>query len=407
MPIHLLLFSLSCGFVFSAEPTGIYGRVVNADANTPVRRAAVLLTATGSTPQHVFTSADGSFQFPATVPPADYTLVVQRDGYTEGRYSIKKTTFEDPKEIVVKLRPQAVITGRVTDREGQPLPSAKIQAVRIAAPANRKEPDVVSATESNDLGDYRLAGLDAGSYQVRVNYRGGRSDEFDPTPLMLASAVYGSGDQQPAEVVVKAGSVIKGIDFVLHPAAPMKVSGKVHNDAGAVMQATSVWIYGTGGTVGAHNGQARDGEFTIYDVAPGSYAITAQTLDRAWFGSQSIEMRSEDLADVDIVLKPAPKIEAEVRVEGNAAAVTGGNVYFVRTKQITMMPMEIGKVDSTGKFTLPLIPGEYKIAFDKSLSKLGVRSVTLDDKPITNWKIQVDDSPGVRKLVIVVGGSQP
>jgi hypothetical protein len=206
---------------------------------------------------------------------------------------------------------------------------------------------------------------------------------------------------------VKSGSVTKGIDFALNPAAPLTVRGKLHNDPGAVTQQASLWISGSGGE-GAHNGQARNGEFTISDVAPGSYTITAQTLDRAWFGVASVEVHSTDLADVDIVLKPVPKLEAEVRFEaGNPAAAPTGSVYFIRNKRITMMPMEIGKVDSTGKFTLPLIPGEYAISLDGSLSKMGVRSVTLDEKPITNWKIQIDDLQGVRKLVIVLGGSKP
>jgi len=60
MAILLLLIWLGCGFVFAGEPTGVYGRVVNADTDAPVRRAVVLLTATGSTRQHVFTLAEGS-----------------------------------------------------------------------------------------------------------------------------------------------------------------------------------------------------------------------------------------------------------------------------------------------------------------------------------------------------------
>jgi len=107
-------------------------------------------------------------------------------------------------------------------------------------------------------------------------------------------------------------------------------------------------------------------------------------------------------------MKAAPKLAAEIRVEGtNPVAPLTGSVYFMRSKRITIVPMEIGKADSTGKFTLPLIPGEYRIAFDGALSKIGVRSMTLDDQPIRDWKIQIDDSPGLKKLVIVVGASKP
>jgi len=43
-------------------------------------------------------------------------------------------------------------------------------------------------------------------------------------------------------------------------------------------------------------------------------------------------------------------------------------------------------------FASPLIPGEYALTFDGAIRKLSVRKISLDGKPITNWKLQIDES---------------
>jgi hypothetical protein len=67
------------------------------------------------------------------------------------------------------------------------------------------------------------------------------------------------------------------------------------------------------------------------------------------------------------------------------------------------MNMQIGHPDQDGKFSIALIPGEYSLSFDPSINNLGIRGVTLDDQPVTDWKIRIDGSLAARKLVIVVG----
>jgi hypothetical protein len=157
---------------------------------------------------------------------------------------------------------------------------------------------------------------------------------------------------------------------------------------------------------GGHNATARNGEFEITDVGPGSYVISAQTLDKTapLFGLLNLEVRGEDLDNVDIFLRPIPRIDGEIRVEGGRSAdLKPGSIYFTRSSQLTAMNMELGHPDKDGKFSVALIPGEYSLRFDASISNLGIRSIALDDEPITGWKIRVGESRGTRKLVITVG----
>jgi hypothetical protein len=396
---------LSAVFCASAVPqgAGIFGRVINAETHEAVRRAVVKVY-TSKDQWDEFTDGEGRFRFPR-LPQGEYTLIAHRDGYSDRSYKVERSDFDEKKELPIELYPQAVITGRVVDRLGEALQSAQIQALGSRTAGGKTE--VLNSTETNDLGEFRLSGLDPGTYQVRATYREGQRHELDPTPLTTATAYYG-GSEKPAEIALKAGSVIPGIDFTLNPVKPATVRGTLHSESGVLTERATLWIMGRAGE-GGHNSTSENGKFEIRDVSPGTYTISAQTLNKTapMFGMTTVEVRGGDVDAVDLVMRPMPKIEGEVRVEGGAPAadLKLGSIYFTGGERVTAVGMQIGRPDKDGKFMVTLPPGEYSLSFDASIRKLGVHKVTLDDKPITNWKLQIDGSPETKNLVIVVGSN--
>ena len=387
--------------VISAAPpgTGIFGRVVNAQTREAVRRA-VIKVYNSKDQWDEFTDGEGKFRFPK-LAPGDYNLVAHRDGYSDRSYIVERSDFDAQKELPVELNPQAVIVGRVIDSLGQGLQSAPIEALPGRSTGKA---DVVANTETNDLGEYRLSGLDPGAYRLRAVYREGRADELDPTPLTIASAFYG-GSEGPIAITVRSGSVTAGIDFTLNPVRPATVTGTLRTDAGPFTDKVTMWIMGRSGE-GGHNASGADGKFEIADVAPGGYTVSAQTMDKAapLFGMATVEVHGDDVDSVEIVLRPVPVVEGEIRyVEGASPAPDPGSVFFMRRDRITLLPMEIVRPDTNQKFRVALIPGGYELAFEGAMQKLGARQISLDGKPITNWKLQIDDTPDVKKLVIVFG----
>lgn len=384
-----------------AQPTsGIFGRVVNVETHEVVRRA-VIKVYNSRDEWDEFTDSEGRFRFPA-LAPGEYSLIAHRDGFTDRAYKVERSDFDEQKELPIQLRPQGVIAGKVVDGFGQALQSAQIQALGLRNSGGKIQ--VLTSAETNDLGEYRLSGLDPGTYRLRAMYRDGRASELDPTPLTMATSYYGSSEK-PAEIPVKAGSVTMGIDFILNPVQPVTVRGTLHTETGVLAEPATMWIMGLAAE-GGHNGTGKDDKFEIGDVGPGTYTISAETLNKSapLFGISTVEVHDADLDAIDILLKPIPKIEAELRVErGGSADLKLGSVYFTRTDGVTAMPMEIGHPSTDRRFTVSLIPGEYTLSFDDSISKLGVQWVTLDDKPITNWKLQIDGSSGTKKLVVSLG----
>lgn len=384
-----------------APTAGIFGRVVNAETHDAVRRA-VIKVYTSKDQWDEFTDGEGRFRFP-TLAPGEYTLIGHRDGYTDRAYKVERSDFDEKKELPIELHPQAVITGKVVNGFGEALQSARIQALGSRTRGGKTE--VLNSAETNDLGEYRLSGLDPGTYQVRATYREG-GDEFDPTPRTTATSYYG-GAEKPAEIDVKAGSVVTGIDFTLNPVRPATVRGTLRSETGELAERAMLWIMGQAGE-GGHNGSSENGKFEIGDVSPGAYTISAETLNKTspLFGMVTVQVRGADVDGVELVLRPMPKIEGEVRVEGGGTAdLKLGSIYFVRSEPVTVMDMQIGHPDKDGRFTVALIPGEYSLSFDASIRKLGAQKATLDDKPITSWKLQMGEASGTKKLVIVVGSN--
>ena len=380
-------------------PSGIFGRVVNIETDEAVRRAVVKVY-TSRDQWDEFTDSDGRFRFPA-LAPGEYTLIVHRDGYTDRAYKVERSDFDLQKELRIQLHPQGVITGKVVDGLGQALQAAQIQALATRTRGGRNP--VLTSADTNDLGEYRLSGLDPGTYRLRAMYRDGRASELDPTPVRMATSYFG-GSERAAELTVKAGSVTTGIDFVLNPVRPVTVRGTLHTETGALAEPATLWIMGLAGE-GGHNDTGEDGTFEISDVGPGTYTISAETRNRSapLFGIATVEIHGANVEAIDIVLRPIPKIDCELRVErGVSVDLKQGSIYFTRTEQVTALSMQIGHPDNNGRFTVALIPGEYSLSFDEWSSKLGVQSVTLDDKPITNWKLQIDGSLEAKKLVIVL-----
>lgn len=380
---------------------GIFGRVVNVQTHEPVRRAVVKVYTSKDLWDEI-TDAEGRFCFP-TLVKGEYTLIAHRDGYTDRWYKVEYSDFDAHVELPIELRPQGLVTGKVTDDSGEPLEGATVEALGARARGGPLT-DVFAAAQTNDLGEYRLAALDPGTYRLRARYREGRSSEFDPAPMTMATAYYG-GSENAAEIMIKGGSLATGVDFTLKLVRPATLRGTLHTESGVLMDRATLWLMGKTGE-GGGNGQVKDGAFAMRDIGPGSYTLSAQTLDKTLFGMVTIRVGGDDVGSIDILLRPVPKLEAQIVMEGPSPGPMPQSVFLTRSNRIALLPMEIGHPDRKGKFALLLISGDYTLSVDTTGSNLAMRKATLDGDPVADGKIHIGESPLAHKLVIVVGARQ-
>jgi hypothetical protein len=154
------------------------GIVTKDPGSEPVKKALIeLIAETQSTGGNytAVTGTDGSFRI-ENIVPGRYRMFAARTGFqeidkhrrrTEGR-TLTLTAGQEMKDLVIHLQAAAVVAGRVTDEDGDPMAEAQVAVLRQTFVAGRSHWEQVGAERTNDLGEYRIAGLAAGGYFVSV-----------------------------------------------------------------------------------------------------------------------------------------------------------------------------------------------------------------------------------------------
>jgi carboxypeptidase family protein len=234
----------------SPGTASIRGRVITADTGAPLRNARVAISPDAGVAFPVFTDDHGRFSF-AGLPAGLYTLTATKSGFATTRFGARRRTDRaTPIEVArgavvdgidLRMPKGGVIIGRVVDDVGDPLILAFVAAQLIVRVDNRTDVEMMGVGETDDLGEYRIAGLPAGRYVVGLmttsstTIIGVSADgSFGPIGATLQRTYYpgGTGLAQAQPIAVRAGDEVPGIDFVARPVRPGTVSITVLDDQG-------------------------------------------------------------------------------------------------------------------------------------------------------------------------------
>src|SRR6266487_826294 len=185
--VHLVMSFLVALFIGQAAApaaTGVItGRVTAEGTNAPVAGARIVVMTAGrrtgpmGPPPQATTDQDGRFAFDK-LAPGEYGLNVQKTGFAPMNESMTRQrtfTVAAGQTLAVDLQLQrgGVITGRVLDERGEPMTDIRIMAMRrMPVPINagagsRFLPaQMQGPQQTNDLGEFRVAGLAPGEYVI-------------------------------------------------------------------------------------------------------------------------------------------------------------------------------------------------------------------------------------------------
>jgi len=107
----------------SPAPCAVQGTVVNHATGEPLQRVSLQLHSARPDRTHPYMSvstAEGRFEF-VGVEPAQYMLRAERPGFDRHESSFTTACGQLRGSVAVKLVPQGIVTGRVTDESGDPL----------------------------------------------------------------------------------------------------------------------------------------------------------------------------------------------------------------------------------------------------------------------------------------------
>lgn len=293
----------------------VKGRVVDGTTGAGIARARIMMQGMGAGAT-VLTDADGGFAFTG-LPAGPVMFTVQKSTYLPGRYpsggrsmrtTIRPITLRDGQvldNVTVPLFHGASISGRVFDANGDPIDYAQVSVLRLPAGGRSGKPMMRDGTQTNDLGEFRIGRLEAGTYVVQVIARRMDSEAmFSSIPPPAAPTAPTAPTAQPLPtfypgalaidqaqpIVVERSQAVSGVDVILAEGMPGVVTGTVVMANGQPLPPNTFPSVMLRRVISADNPNSFDymssGAMTRPDgtfratLAPGDYYVEARVVPR-------------------------------------------------------------------------------------------------------------------------------
>src|SRR5579862_8385130 len=400
--VRAACFALVAALAFGQTTSRIEGRVLS-DTGQPLSKATVAFHGVRST--SVETGDDGRFSITA-FQPGKYSVRIERSGYASPGLEpgLSTTVWLDQgqvqQDLVFKMSPQAVITGRVTDADGDPL-SGAVTAYRETYQGRSKALVVRGSVSVDEKGNFRLAGLAPGRYYLAVGFE-------PPGARFGAETLYpNSPDFEHAmPITVRAGDDLRGMNILTRTDQHrVSIRGRVVDITnGQPVQAQFLTLTPREARVtGGANVSARsDGSFEIQHVTAGQYFLRTlfSTTNSSNMGQVELAVGNQDLEDVVLPVRPAMKLQGAIQVEGGDLS-TKPFVRLIPTGPPFNGSDPTGQAGAGGSFQLENVaPVKYLIELHNLPEGTYVKSIHLADRDITHAPL--DLTSGVEAALTVL-----
>ena len=373
------------------EKCSLAGVVVRKNNNEPIHLARVTLESNegGQKRLHAVTDVNGKFSL-KDVDAGEYHLAVTRNGYVSEYYGARMpmdpglplnlTPGKHMDDLIFRMTPTGIITGRVRDENGEPLPGAQVTALLTGYAGGKRTLVPANVVEANDLGEYRLYNLAPGRYLLSAGYES--NSRFNRTFTNLLGSheeheglvtTYFPSTTDPAlasAINIDPGAELHSMDLSLQPSGLFHIRGIVVG-----LNSTTT---GFGGAVMLRKGTSRltalmpeknttinpkDGTFDLEEVSSGSYDLIAyeMTENTPRITHRAVEVRGADVDGVQIAFEPSVSIKGRLHWDVKPAADVTLNVSLLSDEE-SFGQSPRAEVQSDGSFELKgVTPDSYSL----------------------------------------------
>jgi protocatechuate 3,4-dioxygenase beta subunit len=275
----------------------VSGTAVDSETHAPLSETEVQIAPANQRDliESVITGPDGRFSF-NNLFAGKYALTAARPGYLSstfqqhGRYSTGIVTGPNlpTTGLLLPLSRKCVISGIIVDQDGDPVPNARIEALRDAVVEGLRSVRAVGFGTTGADGRYRVSNLQPGSYYLALSAQPWYAQQYMAHQALKADAGATSSGQfdvaypivyypgvtadASAEAIVLRNGAHAQADFTLTavPAAHVTMSRTSGSHINLMMMAPTRWGVGI---------PVRSMFFSplgrVFNVAPGKYQLIA------------------------------------------------------------------------------------------------------------------------------------
>ena len=424
-----------------SEKARIEGILVSATTQQPLKKGQLVLRPVQKAPQPSAPAADTSGAYVGTsdangkfviegVSPGSYTLQADRPGYMQAKYRstsggiIAVDSGQSLKDIRVAMTPQGVIAGRVVDEDGDPMTNVRVDLERWGYRRGARSLVGFSQKETDDRGEFRIAGLPAGRYLLTAQIWQPAIDSVGKSTETYVTTFYPSAIDmtQSTPIAVSAGSEVTDIEVRLRKVRVFHVAGKIVEGQGAAVNNLGIQL------VPAANGPrtpaywdhfaiANNGKFDFSNVMPGEYVVVFAesvvfgTVDQSEKASRKLYARfpvtvsDANIADLVVPFHPGASLTGHVEIEGSAQSPG-------KPPKFPSVRLE-AENESTNPYTAntaadgsldfhDVAPHRYRISLDGAGDGDYLKSARFGDHDVTNAVLDLTESPTSGTLNVLV-----
>ena len=348
----------------------------------PLRKTTVrLIPSVYSAPgQLAITDVSGHFHFEG-VPAGEYQLTGERTGYLKSEFGARQpgsngTTLrlkagDKLTGLVLKLAPCSVITGKVTDENGDPISKAVVYAVSRTWIRGQRHYDRSEGSWTNDMGEYRIIDLPPGAYylaaeissQAFVDKQGGREKQ-------ILSAFYpDSRTLDNAQLLnVEPGQSLRGMNFRLRAGPVFHIRGKLAGNVRAEQLTLGAYPRNLGsnnfggGIMDLESEVKEGGTFDFSRVPAGSYDLELLSDEYKQIVAKIlVEVKNSDVNGLMVSVPNRFEVKGIVHLMGATSAALSQLIVAAGDAGSPLMshPYQ-ANVEPDGAFTIQNVwPGKY------------------------------------------------
>jgi hypothetical protein len=402
------------------DSSSVEGTVVNAATGDPIRKVRVTLRpmGEGADPYGTTTDAKGHFLIDG-VDAGRYRLSAFRNGYTEPRRSGAALTLEkgqNVKDVVLKLAPEGVISGRVLDGDGDPLANVSVVCMNVGYENGKRGLVIAGWANTNDLGEFRLPGLRAGKYVVRATFQQ-QSGNLQLRPVRTEEAYVTTyyprtmNAKSASTIEVSPGAQITGINLMAMRAQTLHIKGRVgatipvHAMPILLSLAPRDDLQSAMPELGA--GVDAQGNFQLGGVVPGSYVLRASCMaldGKVYSGRMPVEVRDSNVEGIELELRPPRKFRGRVIIE-DQGDLRGASLYVQIQGKAGVMLMGNAPAQVKGDLTFEsnyIGVGPYEFSLHGYPESFYLKSIRVGDQDVTETGGDFDEDAAAGELTFIL-----
>lgn len=384
----------------AGDKYSLHGTVVNSVTGEAIRGALVQISLNGQ--NSFLTGPDGKFQFDG-LPNASSAITVRKPGFFSeeqfqpglGWPQHQTTTGPDAPPIILKLIPEGVIFGRISEEDGEPLEGLPISLLEQTLQNGRKVWQQRQGAQTDEDGNFRIAELTPGNYFLSVGP--------SRNPVTLPSQLSQPGAQgipvvyYPAAADLSAAAPIPvtpgkktEINFSLPSQPFFRVSGTVSGYTPG--QSVNLQVHNSMGMNLPYNWRfdSASGTFRVLWIPAGSYTLQAQAADQQGHtvtATVPLTVNAE-VSGVHLTLLPSVSIPIRMRVissHTDTERFSGQEGYFPAYVQLVSHhgemfetrygSQQVGERGATSLEIQNIAPGIYTVEINPN-GALYVQSAT-------------------------------